>query len=190
MWLIYSMEISSEDDERTLTMVDPPYGADDNSSVHTAAEAPCVVAEATQHTCRDDVTSHVVGTAGTSANTEALQQNLSMPQQDETTKSAEKHQAEILKKLEDAFQQLTSKGDLETFLALHSRMRVMVSINKLVELSEEKCALCNEGLHMKEDVKTIGSRVEIIRKCKNGHCQKWVSSEVLGTKKNAEFFSE
>lgn len=67
-------------------------------------------------------------------------------------------------------------------------MRVMVSINKLVELSEDKCALCGEGLHLKEDVETFGSRVEIIRKCKNGHCQKWVSSEVLGVKNNVEFF--
>ena len=41
---------------------------------------------------------------------------------------------------------------------------------------------------MKEDVKTIGSRVEMIRKRKNGHYQKWVSSEVLGVKNNAEFF--
>jgi len=113
-----------------------------------------------------------------------------MPQEEETTKSAEKNQVEILKKLEDAFQQLTSKGDLETLLVLHSRMRVMVSINKLLELSGDKCALGGEGLHLKEDVKTIGSRVEIIRICKNGHCQKWVSSEVLhvGVKNNVEFF--
>lgn len=184
------MDISSEDDDRTLTMVDPSYGADDDSSVHTAAVAPCVVAEGPRHNCRDDVTSHIFGLAGPSTNTEALQQESTMLQQEETTKSAEKYQAEILKKLEDAFQQLTSKGDLETYVALHSRMRIMVSINKLVELSEEKCILCGKELHLKEDVKTIGSRVEIIRKCKNGHCRKWVSSEVFGVKNNAEFFPE
>ena len=188
MLLTYSMDISCVDDERTLTMVDPSYGAEGDSSVHNAAVAPCVVAEAPQYTCHDDVTSHSFGIAGPSANTEALQQESAMPRQEENTKSAEKYQAEILKQLEDAFQQLTSKGDLETYLALHSRMRVMVSINKLVELSEEKCTFCGEGLHLKEDVKTIGSRVEIIRKCKNGHCRKWVSSEVLGVKNNAEFF--
>ena len=190
--LIHSMDISSEEDERTLTMVDPAYGVDNDSSCFHAAAAvhvaPCVVAEALQPSCIDEDTNHICGTAGTSsAIPEALQQDVSMPQQ-ETAKSAEKYQDEILKKLEDAFQQLTSKGDLETFLAHHSRMRVMVSIDKLVELSELKCALCDEGLHLKEDVKTIGSRVEIIRKCKNGHCQKWVSSEVLGVKNNAEFF--
>ena len=192
MLLIHSMDISSEEDERTLTMIDPSYGAEDDSScVHAAAAvAPCVVAEAPQPTYVGDDTSHVCGAAGTSATTDAFQQevHVSMPQPEETAKSADKCQAEIIKKLEDAFQQLTSKGDLETFLALHSRMRVMVSIDKLVELSEQKCALCGEGLHVKEDVKTIGSRVEIIRECNNGHCQKWVSSEVLGKKNNVEFF--
>ncbi|XP_068735198.1 uncharacterized protein [Montipora capricornis] len=186
-----NMDISSEEDERTLTMVDPSYAAEDDSScVPTAAVAPCVVSEAPQpyYIHADDDTNHICGAAGSPTVTEALEQEVSMPQPEETTKPAEKHQAEILKKLEDAFQQLTSKGDLETFLALHSRMRVMVSINKLVELSEDKCALCGEGLHFKEEVKTIGSRVEIIRKCKNGHCQKWVSSEVLGVKNNVEFF--
>ena len=100
MLLTYSMDISSEDDERTLTMVDPSYGADGDSSVHTAAVAPCVVAEAPQHTCHDDVTSHSFGIAGPSANTEALQQESTMPRQEENTKSAEKYQAEILKQLE------------------------------------------------------------------------------------------
>ena len=63
----------------------------------------------------------------------------------------------------------------------------MVSINKLVELSGDKYVLCGEALHLKEDAKTIGSTVEIICNCKNGHYQKWVSSEVLGVK-NVEFF--
>ncbi|XP_068760155.1 uncharacterized protein [Montipora capricornis] len=142
-----NMDISSEEDERTLTMVDPSYAAEDDSScVPTAAVAPCVVSEAPQpyYIHADDDTNHICGAAGSPTVTEALEQEVSMPQPEETTKPAEKHQAEILKKLEDAFQQLTSKGDLETFLALHSRMRVMVSINKLVELSEDKCALCEK----------------------------------------------
>ena len=97
-------------------------------------------------------------------------------QQDEnSSKSAEKNKAEILKKLEDAFSQLTSVDDLERFVALHSRMRVMVSIEKLVELSENKCVICGGGLHVKQDVRSCGSRVEITRKCDKGHTQKWVS---------------
>ena len=47
MLLIHSMDVSSEEDERTLTMVDPSYGAEDDSSCvhHTPAVAPCIVAE-------------------------------------------------------------------------------------------------------------------------------------------------
>ena len=49
MLLIHSMDISSEEDERTLIVVDPSYGVtDDSSCVHAAAVAPCVVAEAPQ----------------------------------------------------------------------------------------------------------------------------------------------
>lgn len=33
-----------------------------------------------------------------------------------------------------------------------------------------------------------GSRVEITRKCRNGHSQKWISSEVLGAKHNSDFY--
>ena len=73
-------------------------------------------------------------------------------------------------------------------------MRVMVSIDKLLELSTDTCTVaiggeaCGERLHVMQDVTTIGSRVEIMRKCKNGHCKKWVSSEVLGVKHNSEFY--
>ena len=63
-----------------------------------------------------------------------------------------------------------------------------MSIEKLVELSENKCVICGGGLHVKQDVKTCGSRVEITRKCDKGHAQKWVSSEVLGVKNNVDFF--
>ena len=43
--LILSMDISSEEDEKTLTMIDPAYG-DDASQVHVATEArPSVSAE-------------------------------------------------------------------------------------------------------------------------------------------------
>ena len=112
----------------------------------------------------------------------------------EGSKSAEKNKDEILKKLEAAFSQLTDVKDLKTYLALHSRMRVIVSINKLLELSTDTCALdiggkvCGEVLCVTQDVTSIGSRVEITRKCKNGHGQKWVSSEVLGTKQILIFF--
>lgn len=61
-------------------MVGPSYGTEDDSScVHTAAVAPCVVAKAPQPTYIDDDSSHVCGAARTSAVTETLHQDLSMP---------------------------------------------------------------------------------------------------------------
>lgn len=80
------------------------------------------------------------------------------------------------------------------YLVLHSRMRVIVSVNKLLELSTDMCALeiggkvCGEVLHVTQDVTSIGSRVEITRKCKYGHSRKWISSEVLGAKHNSDFY--
>ena len=160
------MDISSDEDERTLTMIDPSYGDDEGTDGLSATLVPGDTAEGTPQDAE-------------------MQQD----QQDEnSSKSAEKNKAEILKKLEDAFSQLTSVDDLERFLVLHSRMRVMVSIERLVELSEDKCVLCGGGLHVKQDVRTCGSRVEITRKCDKGHAQKWVSSEVLGVKNNVDFF--
>lgn len=160
------MEISSDEDERTITMIDPAYGDADDSHVHGTTEASGASAE------------------GPSQVAEVQQEEPG----EESSKSAENNKDDILKKLENAFNLLTSVDDLETSIALHSRMRVMVSIEKLVELSEDKCVVCGEGLHVKQDVKTIGSRVQITRRCKNGHCQKWVSSEVLGVKNHVEFF--
>lgn len=64
----------------------------------------------------------------------------------------------------------------------------MVSVEKLIELSSEKCAVCGQGLFFKQDVRTCGCRVEEIWQCKNNHSQKWVSSEVLGMKNNVQFF--
>lgn len=60
----------------------------------------------------------------------------------------------------------------------------MVSVDKLIELSSEKCAVCGKGLFFKQDVRTCGCRVEVICQCKKNHSQKWVSSEVLGVKNN------
>lgn len=60
----------------------------------------------------------------------------------------------------------------------------MVSVEKLIELSSEKCAVCGKGLFFKQDVRTCGCRVKVIWQCKNNHSQKWVLSEVLGVKNN------
>ena len=108
MLFICSMDISSDEDERTLTIIDPCFGDDQGNDVPSATLAPGDAAE------------------GTSQDAEMQQDQ----QEENSSKSAEKNKAEILKKSEDAFSQLTSVGDLETFLALQSRLRVMVSTKK------------------------------------------------------------
>lgn len=98
-----------------------------------------------------------------------------------------------MKKLEEAFSQLTDVEDLKVYFALNSLVGVTVSINKLVELSTDTCALesggkvCGDVLSVTQDVTSIGSPVEITRKCRNGHSQKCISSEVLGAKHNSDF---
>jgi len=83
----------------------------------------------------------------------------------EDCKSVEKNKDKILKKLEEAFCQLTDVKGLEMYLDLHSCMRVIVSVNKLLELSTDTCAfeiggkVCGEVLHVHvtQDVTSIGS---------------------------------
>ena len=155
------MDISSEEDERTLTMIEPLYGSQSN-------EDECVPGDEAGPQPKEEV--------------------------GEGSKSEEKNKDKILKKLEEAFSPLTDVKDLKVYLALHSRTRVIVSINKLVELSTDTCALestgkvCGEVLCLTHDVTSIGSRGEITRKCRNGHRQKWISSEVLGAKHNSDFY--
>ena len=178
--LFHSIDINSDEDEWILTMVDPLYG--DCGSSH-------------QFDCDAD-TGHIIGAGEASAVTAEVRPQNASGQQEELggSRSAEKNKDEVLKKLENAFAQLTSVEDLETFLELHSRMRVMVSIEKVLELSTDTCTMgiegkvCGEGLQLTQDVKNIGSRVEILSKCKNRHSKKCVSSEVLVVKDNAEFY--
>ena len=123
-------------------MIDPFYGDTEISNISGETEA---------------------STVNTQVNPQDAGEQQEEPQ--ESIKSAEKNKDEILQKLENAFAQLTSADDLETYLALHSRMRVMVSIEKLLELSSDKCKMevggkvCDEGLHVTQDVKICGSRV-------------------------------
>ena len=126
------MDISSDEDERTPKMVNPFYGEDASQ-----ASAPVAGPE-----------------AAPVAAPEAAPTDSGL-QQEETSKSAEKNQAEILQKLEAAFRELSSPDDLEAYLALHSRMRVMVSIEKLLELLTEKCAVCGDGLHISNTVNSL-----------------------------------
>ncbi|PFX12866.1 hypothetical protein AWC38_SpisGene23107 [Stylophora pistillata] len=160
------MDISSEKDEKTLTMIDPLYG--DSFVSSQSNEDECVAGDEPGPQPEEQV---VKG-----------------------SKSVEKNKEKTFKKLEQAFSQLTDVKDLKAYLALHSCMRVIVSINKLVELPTDTCAfisggkVCGEVLCVTQDVTSIGIHVEITGKCRNGHSQKWISSEVLGAKHNSDFY--
>lgn len=125
------MDISIEDDEKTLTMVGPDF----------------------------DGTKETAGTCTSSTR-------------------AEDNKEEILELFQRAFADLTSVADLQSFLFLYSRVRVMVSVEKLLELNGDECVaststeldvnhICGEKLSY--SVFTCGSRVEIVWKCKRGH---------------------
>ncbi|XP_022807495.1 uncharacterized protein LOC111344525, partial [Stylophora pistillata] len=92
-----SMDISSEEEERTLTMIDPLYG--DSFVSSQSNEDECV--------------------AGDEPGPQPEEQVV------EGSKSVEKNKEKTLKKLEEAFSQLTDVKDLKAYLALYSRMRVI-----------------------------------------------------------------
>ena len=108
--------------------------------------------------------------------------------------TVEDNKDEIMKLLQDSFADLTSVADLQSFLLLYSRVRVMVSMEKLLELNGEHCmasSTCSSedanrtcGEKLSYSVTSCGSRVEIVWKCSQGHYKRWESSEVLAIKNN------
>ena len=100
--------------------------------------------------------------------------------------------SKVLVDLEKAFSDLTSISNLEDLLELHSRMRVVVSVEKLMELKGTHCsvvvsgAVCGLSLHY--SAKHIGARVDLEWKCASGHCGKWESSEVLTMNRHSKVF--
>ncbi|XP_073235719.1 uncharacterized protein [Porites lutea] len=113
-----------------------------------------------------------------------------------TSTKAEDNKDEILRLLQKSFSDLTSVSDLQSFLFLYSRVRVMVSVEKLLELNGETCVTAVNtgdttivcGDKVSYNVTSCGSRVEIVWKCKKGHCKKWESSEVLVTKRSSNIY--
>ena len=100
--------------------------------------------------------------------------------------------SKVLVDLEKAFSDLTSIGNLEDLLELHSRIRVVVSVEKLMELKGTHCsvvvsgAVC--GLSLQYSAKHIGARIDLEWKCAGGHCGKWESSKVLTTNRHSKVF--
>jgi len=100
------------------------------------------------------------------------------------------NRSDVMKALEKAFTELSSISDLQDLVELHSRMRVVVSVEKLIELKGTHCStvvkgiVCGEAIHY--SAKHIGARVDLEWKCVNGHCGKWESSEVLTTNRYSQ----
>ena len=72
----------------------------------------------------------------------------------------------------------------------------MVSVEKLLELIGETCVTAVNtgdttivcGDKVSYNVTSCGSTVEIVWKCKKGHCKKWESCEVLATKRSSNIY--
>ena len=99
--------------------------------------------------------------------------------------SVEGKKQRILDALEEGFRGLISVEHMEDLVSLHSRTRVIVSVDKLVELLGPKCFEEQSGLvcqgTISHTAKACGSSVDITWRCSKGHHGKWESSEVLMT---------
>ena len=89
----------------------------------------------------------------------------------------------VVEAFQKAFDELTSVTDLQDLVELHNRIRVVVSVEKLMELKGTQCSevvsgtVC--GAAMQYSAKHIGAWVDLEWKCGKTHCGKWESSEVL-----------
>ena len=202
------MDISIEDDERTLTMVEPDFALSSDDEKDNPAEIPKQLLVAPQPvltTLETEV--HVpllTNKAQVPENPQPQFDNVSPPDghnqetiaEGNTSTKAEDNKDEILRLLQKSFSDLTSVSDLQSFLFLYSRIRVMVSVEKLLELIGETCVTAVNtsdttivcGDKVSYNVTSCGSRVEIVWKCKKGHCKKWESSEVLVTKRSSNIY--
>jgi len=98
----------------------------------------------------------------------------------------------VLVDLKKAFSELTSISNLEDLLELHSRMRVVVSVEKLMELKGTHYSVVDSGAvcgrSLQYSAKHIGARIDLEWKCAGDHCGKWESSEVLTTNRHSKVF--
>ena len=164
------MDVSKIDEEQTLTMVEDVFETT-NTWVEPALEesASLPVGEKSATTLGEE---SLVG--------------------DPEDSSVVGNQQKIMNALENAFSNITNICDLEDLVALHSRMRVMVSVDKLLELKGKICLEERDGILCGKAVtcstKRVGSRVDIEWKCSEGHCGKWESSEILTTSRFSKVF--
>lgn len=170
------MSISLDgDDERTLTMVQDVDASD-------------LIQESLPVPVHDDIIE-----AGSSQGMEgAILQGLGNDTDVEQSKQVEENKRNILA-LQKSLNELTTTGEeLRDFAMLHERSRYIVPVEKLLELACSKCCFELNGLPchavLNHSSNKVGGNVEVTSRCVNGHCKKWVSSEVLSNKRPACVF--
>ena len=167
------MEISVEDDERTLTMVE------DLCSEDVAGNSSCRTSPTPQADDDGDVATAAAAAAASVADT--------------SSKSVKDNKEKILTELEEAMKKLTVvNADLGEFFTIQQKSRFLVSKEKLLELAGVKCKVTVDG-HMcgKElnfQTQEVGTVLEVTCSCENNHFRKWTSSEVLDYKNNNRIY--
>lgn len=163
------MEISVEDDERTLTMVEDLCSED----VHVAENSSCCSPAPLADDDRDA----------------AAAASLS----DTSSKSVKENKEKVLTELEEAMKKLTVvNADLGEFFTIQQKSRFLVSKEKLLELADVKCKdtvddhTCGKELNF--NTREVGTVIEITCSCENNHFWKWTSSEVLEYKNNNRIY--
>lgn len=210
------VDISLRDEEATLTMVEDPYLStemgDSDQCQDNNVETSCPQLSATDGPAKSsnqpvrDERSQSSGnmTAPTgpppsaSASLGATNQcveNLpasSGPSKEAKDETVAGNHSDVLEALEKAFAKLTSTSDLQDLIDLHSRMRVVVSVEKLMELKGTYCSEVVSGARCGKayqySARHVGARVDLEWKCANGHCGKWESSEVLTTNRYSKVY--
>ena len=179
------MDMTAEDEEATRTMIE-----DIHADEVLETETDPVVFNVETHT----VSSTEPGAVSTEESSlkAALPNTLSADVSSEQNKSVARNKDAIMESLETAFATLTSTHELQDLVALHNRMRVLVSVEKLLELVGKTCchrvdnSVC--GAELMSSTKQVASRIDIEWKCTRGHYGKWESSEILTTNHHSKIF--
>ena len=178
------MEISVEDDERTLTMVEDLCSEDvaGNSSCHL----PAPLAD-------DDWDAAAGAAAAGAAAAGAAAAGAAAAVADTSSKSVKDNKEKILTQLEEAMKKLTAvNADLVEFITIQQKSRFLVSKEKLLELAGDKCKVTVDnhvcGRELRFITREVGTVLEITCSCENNHFSKWTSSEVLDYKNNNRIY--
>ena len=143
------MEISVEDDEQTLTMVEDLCGEDVAGNSSCRLPAPLV----------DDDGEAAVAAAYVA---------------DTSRKSVKVNKEKILTELEEAMKKLTVvNADLGEFFTIQQKSRFLVSKEKLLELAGVKCKVTVDdhtcGKELNFNTREVGTVLEITFSCENNH---------------------